>query len=386
MTSPYGPPGYGEPGYGAPAQGGHAAAPGRSPTSAPARAPRSSSAPSSRGSPPWLARAGQVTVDILVLVAALFTALFAYMTAQQRIEAAVTAGTAGALAQVWVGIGIAVGLLAPFLLFARRRTPVVAWVLGAFQMVLPTGPLMMYALPAFLRRCTPRHAIGASALHVIGTTVLFAIDTRGTDGNTSAVRLLTGSYDGEIHLPAPLNLPIVVGLYLLTVLVPVIIGLVGRYRDQLAESRRTLQSSQEDLAEKGASLGRMEEALTRRDEREMIAREIHDVIGHRLSMINVYAGGLELAAADDPELAERARLVREESQATVDDLRSLVRVMRDPQGFTSTRMPGPASLTEVVGMIEEVVGAGRPLASSVVLEHAETAPPVLTHAVYRILQ
>nr|NLD40331.1 hypothetical protein [Actinomycetales bacterium] len=37
-------------------------------------------------------------------------------------------------------------------------------------------------------------------------------------------------------------------------------------------------------------------------------------------------------------------------------------------------------------MIEEVVGAGRPLASSVVLEHAETAPPVLTHAVYRILQ
>lgn len=278
------------------------------------------------------------------------------------------------------------GLLAPLSLLLRNRSPLVTWILGVAQMMLPIGPQMMFALPAFLRRSSSRMAAAAIALHAVGIAVFFAIDSRGTDGNTSALHVLTGAGGGDLDVEAELSLTAVVWLYLVTVLLPVVIGFILRYRDQLAESRRHLVFSQEDLAAKGASLGQMEAALTRKEEREMIARESHDVIGHRLSIINVYAGGLELAVGDDPELAERARLVREASQQTVDDLRSLVQVMRDPEGFAGLRKPGPDSLTDVAGMIEEVLGAGQPVASSVFLEQADEAPPVLAHAVYRILQ
>ncbi|HZK04559.1 MAG TPA: histidine kinase [Actinomycetaceae bacterium] len=336
--------------------------------------------------PEWVHRAGHVLLEIAILVTAWLSALLGSIPAIERAKLTGGEGAPAAMAEVWAGLAMAVGLLAPLLLLLRNRSPWVAWILGGAQMLLPIGPQMMFALPAFLRRSSSRLAAAAITLHAVGIAVFFAIDSRGTNGDTSALRVLTASGGGDLDVESELSISSVVWLYLLTVLLPVVIGFILRYRDQLAESRRHLVSSQEDLAAKGASLGQMAEALTRKEEREMIAREIHDVIGHRLSMINVYAGGLELAVGSDPELAERARLVREASQQTVDDLRSLVQVMRDPEGFAGLRAPGPDSLTDVAGMIEEVLGAGRPVASSVFLDSPEQAPPVLSHAVYRILQ
>lgn len=335
--------------------------------------------------PPWLASVGRVAGHVLVGTLAWLFAFMGAMTAQARVEAAGTEWVLAALGQVWTGLAIALSFLMPVLVVLRRRYPRVAWDLGVAQAAFPLGPIMAFALPAFLRRAGSRAMGGAIALHAAGLAVFFAFDSRGATPNTSFLRMLT-SGASDLDEPVGLNLGAVVTLYALVVAVPVVLGLALRYRDQLQESRRHLADSREDLAERGASLGRMEDELTRREEREMMAREIHDVIGHRLSMINVYAGGLELAAADDLELADKARLVREASQQTVDDLRSLVQVMRDPRGFAGRRPGGSDSLADVVGMIETVLGAGRPLSSSVMIDRAEDAPPVLVHAVYRILQ
>ncbi|MDO5495490.1 MAG: histidine kinase [bacterium] len=320
-----------------------------------------------------------------VVAGAWVLAVLSVGSARYRHEAVEAEGWLHTLGGVWIGLGLTAAFLGPLLLLLRWRYPRIAWDLGLMQLLLPIGPIMAFALPTLIRRATGRTIAMAVGFHAVGMAVFFALDSRGTRGQDSVVRLFSGVPEGDITRPVDLNITSVVTLYLVVVLVPVIIGFVGRYREQLAESRRRLAASREDLEERGASMGRMEEALSRKEEREMMAREIHDVIGHRLSMINVYAGGLELAAEGDPHLEDRARLIREASQQTVDDLRSLVQVMRDPaSGARGTHLP--QSLEDVVGMIERVVGAGRPLASSVMIDRPGDAPPVLVHAVYRILQ
>ncbi|UJW34114.1 histidine kinase [Saccharothrix sp. AJ9571] len=67
--------------------------------------------------------------------------------------------------------------------------------------------------------------------------------------------------------------------------------------------------------------------------REEIAREMHDVLGHRLSLLSVHAGALEFrpdAPAD--EIARTARVIRESSHQALQDLREVLGVLRAPVG------------------------------------------------------
>src|SRR5690606_24657871 len=64
--------------------------------------------------------------------------------------------------------------------------------------------------------------------------------------------------------------------------------------------------------------------------RERIGREVHDVLGHRLSLLNLHAGALESHAPPDGPLGESARLVRESAARAMEDLRSLLDMLNDP--------------------------------------------------------
>ena len=335
---------------------------------------------------PWQVRLRTVAMHILVVGSALLVTAMAAGTAQRRLQDGVGDFFTGTLGEVWVGAAIGAALLLPFALILREHTNWVAWGLGIAQLVLPLGPVMAFALPSFLRRASVREGIGAGALHLAGVGAWFAMDAQGTTATNSVLRMLAGGDPTNRDQPIDVPIAAAIALYLFVTVLPVILGLVTHYRQQLEDNRQVLASSQEVLEARGASLGRMEDALSRKAEREAMAREIHDVIGHRLSMINVYAGGLELAAEKDPELAQSARLVREASQQTVEDLRSLVHLMREPGGLAASTARNAESLSNLVWMIEDVVGAGRPLASSVMLDRAEEAPPMLAHTVYRILQ
>src|SRR5699024_3456373 len=109
----------------------------------------------------------------------------------------------------------------------------------------------------------------------------------------------------------------------------------------------------------------------------------------RLSLLTLHAGGLEVAAEADPDLRESARYVRENAQRAMDDLRSLVTVLRDPA-------PGPgegplspvavSSLSQLSSVTDDMATSGVPVASTVFLQGADDAAPVLAHSVYRIVQ
>lgn len=83
-----------------------------------------------------------------------------------------------------------------------------------------------------------------------------------------------------------------------------------------------------------AERSREEESRRRiSDERLQIARELHDVVGHTISLINVQAGAGEHVLYKDPEQAQETfKNIRNASHETLQELRSLVGVLREPMG------------------------------------------------------
>jgi signal transduction histidine kinase len=112
--------------------------------------------------------------------------------------------------------------------------------------------------------------------------------------------------------------------------------------------------------ERAAQALREQAAEARRvviEERARIARELHDVVAHRVSLMTVQAGAAKAVAAEDPEGARRAMAAVEEAgRQALDELRHLLGVLRpetDPDGLDP--QPGLADLPRLV---EQLRGAG----------------------------
>src|SRR5215211_2848665 len=93
------------------------------------------------------------------------------------------------------------------------------------------------------------------------------------------------------------------------------------------------------------------------EERTRIARELHDVVAHRVSLMTVQAGAAKAVAAADPEGALRAMgAVEEAGRQALDELRHLLGVLRPETGLDGLGpQPGLADLPRLV---EQTRGAG----------------------------
>jgi len=85
-------------------------------------------------------------------------------------------------------------------------------------------------------------------------------------------------------------------------------------------------------------------------ERARLAREMHDVVSHQVSLISIQAGALQVSSAD-PAAKERAGTIRELSVRTLDELRHMVGVLRAAGGTTLDLTPQPtlADLPQLIG-------------------------------------
>lgn len=120
----------------------------------------------------------------------------------------------------------------------------------------------------------------------------------------------------------------------------------------------------------------VETALAR--ERSGLAREMHDVVSHQVSLIAVQAGALQIAL-NDPEHKEAIRTIHKLCRQTLDELRHMVDLLRTPGGVETEIVTQPG-LADIPSMVR----------SSEIPVHLTIAisklPPQVEMAIYRTVQ
>jgi signal transduction histidine kinase len=147
---------------------------------------------------------------------------------------------------------------------------------------------------------------------------------------------------------------------------PITIGLLVHARQELSDRISELAESRERERVLHAH-------AIRADERAKLAREMHDVVSHQVSLIAMQAGALRMAVAD-AEHKQVAGTIRTLSTRTLDELRQLVSVLR-----TEDNQPGVDELPELAA------DAGFEVSMQVRGSVEDLAAPV-SGAVYRTVQ
>ncbi|WP_020384749.1 sensor histidine kinase [Kribbella catacumbae] len=163
-------------------------------------------------------------------------------------------------------------------------------------------------------------------------------------------------------------------ILLLSLLVVVLPWLIGRYRAQQA----LLATAGWDRAERIEREHRMEIAQERLRERSRIAEDMHDSVGHELSLIALRAAALEVDA-DLPDRHRRAATELREAAATATErLGEIIGVLRD----------GEASVVPAQETVGELVdrAAASGLAVKLVQEGNAELSPMVDRAVHRVVQ
>ncbi|MET9763255.1 histidine kinase [Streptomyces sp. NPDC006372] len=168
-----------------------------------------------------------------------------------------------------------------------------------------------------------------------------------------------------------------IGSQLMSVTVAVLIGVTVRtrrnYTEALEDRARRLEIERDQQAQ-----------LATAAERARIAREMHDIIGHNLSVITGLADGGRYAAGKSPERAAQALdAIATTSRQALTELRRLLDVMREEEQDQAARSPQPG-LTDLGPLLDGVRSAGLPVHTTV---HGDpTLPPGRQLTVYRVIQ
>lgn len=172
---------------------------------------------------------------------------------------------------------------------------------------------------------------------------------------------------------------LVLSFSVVAVLIGSNVGNRRRYLDALIDRARQLARERDQQAEIAAAA-----------ERSRIAREMHDIVSHSLTvMITLADGSVRSAEASppSPSLPDRSvdamRLVAETGRGALADMRRLLGVLRDGEGGAAAREPQPG-VTDLADLIETFRAAGLPVRITVTGVPPEDVGQQLT--VFRVVQ
>jgi signal transduction histidine kinase len=263
------------------------------------------------------------------------------------------------------------GIGASVMLVWRHRRPLLVTGIALAPPLLLTGDSMaaLIALAVFTSRRTGWWRWSAAALTFAATGLAVRRDaSRYAEVSLAEAWMSTGTTAGKLT-----------GVVLTALLFTAIPLTVGVVRHSLAETRRRI-AEQEALRDQ----------MARREEQARIAREMHDVLGHRLSLLSLQAGALEVNTAAT-DAAAAAKTVRTTARQSLDDLRQVIGVLRGA-GFADRAPEGVAAeppqpmLADIPDLITGARAAGLAANVTILLDRAAAAPAPLGTAAYRILQ
>ncbi|WP_455713617.1 sensor histidine kinase [Streptomyces tubercidicus] len=294
------------------------------PSPPPAKAPRSRRFPGFLPERPlWWDSRRSMVFDILVALGVLGYALPAILFISVPVDHPL-----GLSGPAYFALSALTGLA----LVVRRRWP--AGLCVAVILLIPTD-ICVQALPVVLYSLA-KYGRSRRTLAVLSVVATLA---------SAAQALFTGQGEPTV-VDLVFRLPNV-GFF---TVVPVLAGMyVG--------ARRTVVSN---LREKAERLEREQHLLasqTRMEERARIAREMHDVVAHRVSLMIIHSGALEVGMADGGHTGQ-VRLIGEIGRQALDELRQVLGVLRVDEGEESApRAPQP-TLTDLSRLVDESRAAG----------------------------
>jgi signal transduction histidine kinase len=156
----------------------------------------------------------------------------------------------------------------------------------------------------------------------------------------------------------------------------------------LGQARHSLIVSLRERAHRAESEQGRRIAEARVAERAQIAREMHDVLAHRLSLVATYAGALEFRPDASPEkLSRAAGVVRAGVHQALDELRAVISLLRDddPEGTAGEGRPQPV-LTDLPRLVGESLDAGMRVRLDDRTADPATLPATAGRTAYRVVQ
>lgn len=258
-----------------------------------------------------------------------------------------------------VGVDLALGATSYVLVLLRRRAPlVIAVVIGSLSAfsAIAAGPAVLAAVSLATRRRYWELGVIATVSMLSGQVI---VSIQPGQGDAPWVTLLVNA----VFTTAVLGWGMYIG------------------------SRRELVWTLRLRAERAESEQELRVAQARGTERARIAREMHDVLAHRISQISMHAGALafrEDLAAD--EMRASASVIQEKAHEALTDLRGVLGVLRDESTGALVSAPQP-TYADLPVLVDEAGTSGLRIDFQDRLERAGAAvPDAVGRTVYRIVQ
>ncbi|MEV8517851.1 histidine kinase [Dactylosporangium sp. NPDC051484] len=250
-------------------------------------------------------------------------------------------------------------------LLARYRWPgasvAAVALISALPVAIPALPIVAYG--AGRRLTTARQAVPCFAI-----TVLAAVS------------------NAFFWLPHSLSWPetaVLASGYVMTlILFPAAVGAIIGERGRRIETLRDRNAILEEAQHLGDLRARMQE-------RARIAGEMHDLLGHKLSLISLYAGALELRTREQqPSLNSQAGLIRTTAGSALDELRNLLGILRVDAGGPSdeTTDAEAGTKSDIAALAEASRAAGQPVTISWEGDDLTAASATVRRAVHRVVR
>jgi signal transduction histidine kinase len=258
--------------------------------------------------------------------------------------------------EIGPGTAFLIGLpiLAVAMWLYRRTLPILPYAIAAVLVAFSPAVIVALLVNAYaVGRYEPRWPVrwGAATLGMIAVAVPISTPT------------LENVVGGIVGGAFAVLLPGVVGVWVRTRA-----ELLGALRDRAERAE-----AEQELLAKDAVL----------TERTRIAREMHDAVGHRVSLMVLQAGAIEMAAGDRDRVATLAEQVQVAGRQALDELRQAVGVLRSGDQDDAPLAPQPG-LDDLERLVKEWRAAG--MRVELVAPAALAVDPVTSRAAYRIVQ
>ncbi len=255
---------------------------------------------------------------------------------------------------------------------------------GVHEGPIRTLLAVFVALPVLIRRSSPYPllALGTGAWFLMSAPVGLMVGCYTLSAESRRLRwhsvlmgvLAVAVFTGSAVTPDVSAL----GAAMVTALVVVVPALLGLW----IGTRRALVAN---LKEKAARLEReqhLEADQARAQERARIAGELHDVVAHRVSLMILHAGALEVSLAD-ADAAQQAGLIRQTGRQALEELRHILDVLRERDGGPPLD-PQP-TLADLDRIVQQSRAAGMEV-SLAVQGPRRPLPATVERTAYRLVQ